>query len=277
MHWYGEANDLSTDPAACEERVLNTTTIPSVLCRWEDLREAGLISTRDEYLRAVRAVSFSLAEKGIAADLDTKDAALLQMVRTLDEMDEVINLLTERVTDWHAAVTPGTTQKYTRANGPRLVQKIAKSGSPSIKRVAREILALSGVRADLMKEVSREAGSVIPNMSALVGGLVAARLISRVGGLDAAAKLPGSSIQVIGAESALFSHIRIGSSSPKHGIIFQHRRVHNAKKEVRGKVARQLAAKLAIAARLDLYRGELDAEVVEQANAKIDSIFGGES
>lgn len=63
MHWYGEAGDLSTDTAACEERVLNTTTIPSVLCNWEDLRDAGLISSRDEYIRAVREVTFSLAEK----------------------------------------------------------------------------------------------------------------------------------------------------------------------------------------------------------------------
>jgi len=276
MNWYGEAGEISIDPAECEERILNTATIPSVLCNWEDLRDAGLIPTREEYIRAVRDVSISLAMKGIAADLDKKDAALLQMVRTLDEMDDVINLLTERVTDWHAAITPGTSHKYTRANGPRLVQKIAKSGSPSLKRVAREILSLSGVRTDLMKEVSREAVSVIPNMSALVGGLVAARLISRAGGLESTAKMPGSSIQVIGAESALFSHIRTGSSSPKHGIIFQHRRVHNAQKEVRGKVARQLAAKLAIAARLDLYRGELDAEFIDQANAKIDKIFGGE-
>ena len=277
MHWYGETGNISIYPKECEERILNTATISSVLCNWDDLREAGLVSTREEYIRAVREISISLAVKKIALDLDKKDAALLQMVRTLDEMDNVVNLLTERVTDWHAATTPGTSHKYTQANGSRLVQKIANTGSPSLKRVAREILSLSGVRTDLMKEVSREAVVVIPNMSALVGGLVAARLISRAGGLEATAKMPGSSIQVIGAESALFSHIRIGSSSPKHGIIFQHRRVHNAKKEVRGKVARQLAAKLAIASRLDLYRGELDAEFVDRANAKIDRIFGGES
>lgn len=277
MYWYGETGNLSIEPAVCGDRVRNTKTIPSVLCNWQDLKATGLIKTREEYIQAVRAVTFSLAEKGIAADLDKKDAALLQMVKTLDEMDNVINLLTERVIDWHAATTPGTSHKYTRSNGPRLVQKIAKSGSPSLKRVAREILSLSAVRTDLMKEVSREAVLVIPNMSALVGGLVAARLIARAGGLEATARLPGSSIQVIGAESALFSHIRTGSSSPKHGIIFQHRRVHNAGKEVRGKVARQLAAKLAIASRLDLYRGELDAEFVETANAKIDKIFGGGS
>lgn len=115
---------------------------------------------------------------------------------------------------------------------------------------------------------------VIPNMSALVGGLVAARLMSRAGGLAAVARMPGSSIQVIGAEGALFSHIRTGTPSPKHGIVFQHRRVHNAPREVRGAVARALAAKLAIAARLDYFRGELDAAFVDAANARIDGLMG---
>ena len=110
-------------------------------------------------------------------------------------------------------------------------------------------------------------------MSALVGGLVAARLVSRAGSLSLMAKMPGSSIQVLGAESALFSHIRAGTPSPKHGLIFQHRRVHNAPREVRGKLARVLSAKLAIACRLDAYRGELDEAFVADANAKIDKIM----
>ena len=100
--------------------------------------------------------------------------------------------------------------------------------------------------------------------------------MSRAGGLAAVAKMPGSSIQVIGAEGALFSHIRTGTPSPKHGIVFQHRRVHNAPREVRGAVARALAAKLAIAARLDYYRGELDTEFVDAANARIDGLMGKE-
>ena len=142
-----------------------------------------------------------------------------------------------------------------------------------MKKIAREILSLTNARTNLMKEVSRKDADVLPNMSSLVGGLVAARLVSRAGGLTAAARMPGSSLQVIGAEAALFSHIRTGSSSPKHGIIFQHRRVHNAPREVRGHVARLLAAKLAIAARLDLYRGELVREFVDEANAKVDALL----
>lgn len=122
-----------------------------------------------------------------------------------------------------------------------------------------------------MREVSARADEVMPNVSALIGGLVAARLLSRAGGLSELARMPGSTIQVLGSEQALFSHLRAGTPPPKHGIIFQHRRVHNAPKEVRGRVARVLAAKLAIAARLDYYRGVLVPEFIEEAQARIDA------
>jgi len=92
----------------------------------------------------------------------------------------------------------------------------------------------------------------------------------RAGGLSALARMPGSAIQVLGSERALFSHLRGGTPPPKHGIIFQHRRVHNAPREVRGRVARVLAAKLAIAARLDYYRGEAVPEFIRDAQEKID-------
>jgi nucleolar protein 56 len=121
-----------------------------------------------------------------------------------------------------------------------------------------------------MKEVSASADAVLPNCSALLGGLVAARLVARAGGLAVLSRLSSSSIQVMGAQNALFSHLRSKSPPPKHGIIFQHRRVHNAPQEVRGRVARVLAAKLAIAARLDYYRGEISQDFINTAQAHID-------
>jgi nucleolar protein 56 len=82
--------------------------------------------------------------------------------------------------------------------------------------------------------------------------------------------MPGSTIQVLGSERALFSHLRGGTPPPKHGIIFQHRRVHNAPREVRGRVARVLSAKIAIAARLDYFRGVLVPEFIDDAQRRID-------
>lgn len=271
MNWYGTAGAYSLSPEDGAKRVREGAG--DKLCSWRDLKAAGLISSREEYIAAVRETAVAMAEQGIAAALSGKDVQLLQMVRMLDEMDEVINHLTERITEWYQSTTPNSSRKYSRANSQKLLQKLVKSDIPSMRSIAREIVSLSSLRSGMMKEVSREADRVIPNMSALVGGLVAARLVSRAGGVEAAAKMAGSSIQVLGAESALFSHIRTGSSAPKHGLIFQHRRVHNAPREVRGKVARILASKLAIAARLDYYRGEAAPEFIADANEKIDKIM----
>lgn len=250
----------------------NKTILP--LCNSNELIESKLVSSREEYIERVREIAFAMAERGICESLSKKDAEMLQMVRTLDEIDNVINLLTERLVEWHSVVSPEFSKKYNKFNSQKFLQNIARSDNFSMKRTAREILSLSDVRVALMKDVSRKADAVIPNMSALVGGLVAARLVLRAGGLDEISRMAGSSIQVIGAESALFSHIRTGSSSPKHGIIFQHRRVHNAAKDKRGKTARVLASKLAIAARIDLYRGELDEAFVEEANKRVDAAMG---
>ena len=274
MNWYGESGSYSIDVSEASERVRkNTDNAPKKLCDWTELKDAGLVSSRAEYIASVRAVASSMAEEGIAASLSEKDTDLLQMVRMLDELDEVINLLTERLTEWYQSTTPDSSRKYNKAASKKFIQIVAKSKNPSMKQVAREILSLTNLRAQLMKDVSRKADEVIPNMSALVGGLVAARLVSRAGGLTLISRMAASSIQVLGAESALFSHIRAGTPSPKHGLIFQHRRVHNAPRDVRGKLARILASKLAIAARLDAFRGELDEAFLADANEKIDKIM----
>jgi nucleolar protein 56 len=274
MNWYGESGSYSIDVSEASERVRkNTDNAPKKLCDWTELKDAGLVSSRAEYIASVRAVASSMAEEGIAASLSEKDTDLLQMVRMLDELDEVINLLTERLTEWYQSTTPDSSRKYNKAASKKFIQTVAKSKNPSMKQVAREILSLTNLRTQLMKDVSRKADEVIPNMSALVGALVAARLVSRAGGLTLISRMAASSIQVLGAESALFSHIRAGTPSPKHGLIFQHRRVHNAPRDVRGKLARILASKLAIAARLDAFRGELDEAFLADANEKIDKIM----
>jgi len=70
------------------------------------------------------------------------------------------------------------------------------------------------------------------------------------------AKLPASTIQVLGAEKALFRALKTKARPPKHGIIFQHPLIHDAKRWQRGKIARALAGKLAIAARVDAFSGK---------------------
>ena len=91
-----------------------------------------------------------------------------------------------------------------------------------------------------------------PNISAVVGPSLGARLISLAGGLRRLASLPAGTIQLLGAEKAMFAHLRQGKKPPKHGIIFQHPTVHRAPYWQRGNVARVMGGKLAIAARVDI-------------------------
>ena len=92
-----------------------------------------------------------------------------------------------------------------------------------------------------------------PNVRAVAGALLGARLIAMAGSLQNLAMRPASTIQVIGAEKALFRSLKTGARPPKHGLIFQHTLLHDAKRWQRGKIARVIAGKLAIAARADAF------------------------
>jgi len=200
------------------------------------------------------------------------------MVRTLDEIDTVINLLSERAADWYMVRHPAFSRKYRRIPAHALIRTMQEKSRGALGKVAGEIAQLGETRTALAKEVSARANEVMPNTSALIGGLVAARLMAHAGGLQPLCRLPASAIQVLGARTALFAHLRTRTPSPKHGIIFQHRRVHNAPRDIRGKVARVLAGKLAIAARIDHFRGSADPEFLAKAQEQIDSAGkGGEA
>ncbi|MDK2891299.1 MAG: nucleolar protein 56 [Methanoculleus sp.] len=276
-YWFGDVDEVGcraagTDPAALAERAaaLRTGMDSFVPIDWETARDCGVVRTREEYVDLLRSVCTTLARKKIALSYQGRDVELLQMVRMLDELDNVINLLSERAAEWYQVTNPSFSRKYRSLPAKKMLGIIRKGARGGLSDAAEEIDRLAGTRSRLMREVSARADEVMPNTSALIGGLVAARLLSKAGGLPALARMPGSTIQVLGSERALFSHLRGGTPPPKHGIIFQHRRVHNAPKPVRGRVARVLAAKLAIAARLDYYRGEAVPEFLKDAQARID-------
>ena len=281
-YWFGDVEDgLCTpsggDALAKADRARSITSMDTyVPPDWELAVACGACRDRADYIQKLREICFAAAERDIREQYSGKDAELLQMVRTLDEMDTVINLLTERAVEWYQLRHPTFTRKYRKTPAHILVKNIREKSRGALSFVAGEIERLSATRTELAKAVSGRANDVMPNTSALIGGLVAARLMSHAGGLSDLSRMPASAIQVLGARTALFAHLRTKSPSPKHGIIFQHRRVHNAPRECRGKVARVLAGKLAIAARLDHYRGVADPVFLESAQARIDLVGKGD-
>jgi nucleolar protein 56 len=102
--------------------------------------------------------------------------------------------------------------------------------------------------------------------------VLAARLVSLAGGLESLAKKPSGTLQVLGAEEALFAHLRGHAPSPKHGVIYTHDAVRNTHPDDRGSASRALAGKLTIAARVDHYSGERKPELDEELRERIDAI-----
>jgi nucleolar protein 56 len=94
---------------------------------------------------------------------------------------------------------------------------------------------------------------ISPNLKELLTATVGARLIAKAGSLKRLASLSSSTIQILGAEKALFRTLKTGANPPKHGLLFQHPVIHSAPKWQRGKLARAISSKAAIAARVDLY------------------------
>ena len=141
-----------------------------------------------------------------------------------------------------------------------------------VQNLAENILTLFDLRNNLEKQVDEQMEKVAPNLSAVLGTTVGARILAKAGSLAKMGTMPASTIQVLGAEKALFRALKTGSNPPKHGILFQHAVVHAAPRWQRGKIARAIAAKAAIAARVDVHGAGLNTTLLEKLNIRVKEI-----
>jgi len=145
--------------------------------------------------------------------------------------------------------------------------------APVVREYATTVLAMTSLREKIAQRISEIMGVIAPNTSAVAGPLLGAKLMAKAGGLIKLAKLPSSSVQVMGAEKALFRAMREGGRPPKHGLIFQNPMVHNAPRKLRGKVARALASKITIACRMDAFSGtDHGEELTESLRKKVEAL-----
>ncbi|MGB9634865.1 MAG: hypothetical protein ACP5KJ_00070 [Candidatus Micrarchaeia archaeon] len=202
--------------------------------------------------------------------------------QTLDDLDEVINVLFEHLRNWYSIYLPEVSkvedrevyleiaEKYVRGDEKSLSMLSSKArsvlpkkesvGSPAtekdveiLRSFARRIHELMKLRDEICKYRDETANKIARNLSYLLEPALATKLIVEAHGLKRLANLPASSIQVLGAEKALFMHLTKNTKPPKHGIIFLHPLMRGATKQKRGKIARLLAAKISIAAKADAY------------------------
>ncbi len=225
---------------------------------------SGLFRDDSEYNAAIRETALSLVRRKLRAQAGA-EAELLQTIEALDDLNEVINRLEERLYEWSRL------HDDRRLRGKALAEFLAEE-EESIGALARSILDLQDARRSVQNSLETATVQIAPNLSNLAGPLLAARMISRAGGLKRLSEMPASAIQVMGAEKALFKHLRGKAPSPKHGMIYRHPAVMGTSRMLRGRAARALAAKLAIGSRIDRYSGELNSDLKPALDLRIDEI-----
>jgi nucleolar protein 56 len=272
--------------------------------------ELTVLKSSANYNDFARQVTLEIARAGIAAAATRRDLSAVQAVRAIDDLDKTLNLLAGRVREWYGLHFPemdrivekhdtyarlvtrlGNRSNFTKdqlvnegipsETSDQLAAAARRSMGGAIEPVDLEVLKSF---CELMLELYKFRGKseayvddvlkqVAPNMTAIVGAPLSARLISIAGSLDNLAKMPASTLQVLGAEKALFRSLKTGARPPKHGVIFQHTAIHQSPRWQRGKIARALSGKLSIAARVDAFGGEyMGEELRDSVNKKVDEI-----
>lgn len=196
----------------------------------------------------------------------TKDEGITQAINALDDLIQTSNLLSERIQEWYGLYFPEHRKMIKAEEIINLISDKGREDLSPISELTKTLKDINIRRTQLEEFIKIEMEDNAQNLSYLVGPIIGSRLIAKAGGLKRLAKLPSGTIQVLGAEKALFRHLKDGSNPPKHGIIFQHPLVHRAPYWQRGKIARAFASKIALAAKVD---GHSDKFIAEQLKKEL--------
>ncbi|MBR5504395.1 MAG: ATP-binding protein [Methanobrevibacter sp.] len=259
----------------------------------DDLEEP----TQERYSQMTK-IYEDLAIAKVKESSQEEDKLLIQAINSIDDIDESISKLVERIRDWYTIYFPemdtiGSNETYIKLiaeseNREDIIKNHKEhfdseldisSGADieeydliMVKSFAESIYSLQKSRKDLEKYIDTKMEEIAPNLRDLLGPTLGAKLIAHIGSIKRLANYPASTVQIMGAEKAIFRHLKTGERPPKHGLIFQHPSVRGAKWWNRGKVARNLALKITLAVRKDVFSGEYDPKIAEDYLKKVEEI-----
>ncbi len=262
-------------------------------------RERGLNYSSESILERTKVLSEFLTKTQISETATQKDYLIKQAVDTIVELDKAINFFSTRVREWYGLHFPELTDKLIDDN-IKFAKFVAKIGvrenfsqsqlltqlqlsegqseelilkaersmggklSPQeflpIKQLADQIIVMADYRKNLEIYISDAIDEVAPNVKAVLGSQITGKLLAIAGSLERLAHVSSSTLQMFGAEKALFKAIKSGGKTPKYGILFQWNKIRSEKAHLRGKIARMVSGKISILAKVDYYKGEFIGE-----------------
>ncbi|KAL8958109.1 MAG: hypothetical protein Q9193_004772 [Seirophora villosa] len=245
-------------------------------------------------------LSHSLSRHKLKFSPDKVDTMIIQAIALLDDLDKELNIYAMRVKEWYgwhfpemarivndnlayariiiamgmrtnavnadlAEILPEEIEAAVKAAAEvSMGTEITSEDLDNIRGLAEQVVSFTQERAQLSSYLSARMAAVAPNLTALVGDLVGARLIAHAGSLTNLAKSPASTIQILGAEKALFRALKTKHDTPKYGLIYHASLIGQATGKNKGKIARMLSAKAALGLRVDaLTEGDVGGAMAE--------------
>jgi len=198
------------------------------------------------------------------------DLLIIQAVNHIIDLTKVINILAKDLREWYSYYNPefskdvlehsefvrdildGKDKKIKEGMGA----EFSKDDLKPILELCKEIDLLFKLKEKQEKYISSMMEKVCPNMNAIAGSLIGAQLLQHAGSLKNLMLMPSSTVQLLGAEEALFRHIKTGAKCPKYGVLHNHSLINKVGKKDAGKAARMLASKISIAVKVDYGKGK---------------------
>ncbi|KAL4907948.1 nucleolar protein 58 [Aspergillus multicolor] len=249
-------------------------------------------------------LSHSLARHKLKFSPDKIDTMIVQAIGLLDDLDKELNNYAMRVKEWYgwhfpelakilndniaysrlvlkmgmrsnfenadlAEILPEEIEGAVKAAADRSMgTEISEDDLENIQALAEQVIGFSDYRSQLAGYITARMNAIAPNLTALVGDLVGARLIAHAGSLTNLSKSPASTLQILGAEKALFRALKTKHDTPKYGLIYHASLIGQATGKNKGKMARVLAAKASLGIRVDAL-AEWDDDVAEEEKANL--------
>ncbi len=239
------------------------------------------------------------AKAAVAGAYATDEHAVMQAINSYNNVEKIKNMLHERLEEWYSIYFPelkmdnqSTYAKFVlkfgankkEATKEQLTNLVGESGAelhsaiqrsigrePSkdeyraIRRMAEQEVQLGELSEEIDAYLKESTKNVMPNIVYLIDYKIAAELLAKAGSLNRLAYLPASTVQLLGAEKALFKHMKFGSRPPKYGILFKLPEVTAAPKRDKGRLARLYATKISIAAKADAFSHNFIAEDLKKS------------
>ena len=249
----------------------------------------------------------SLSRYKLKFSPDKVDTMIIQAIGLLDDLDKELNTYAMRVREWYGwhfpemtkivadniayakiALRMGTKTNAASCDFSDIISdeveeqlketallsmgtEISDHDLNHIKSLCEQVIELSDYRGQLYDYLKSRMSAVAPNLTVMVGELVGARLIAHAGSLMNLAKHPASTVQILGAEKALFRALKTKHETPKYGLIYHASLVGQSAPKFKGKISRVLAAKAALAVRVDALGDDPDTSIGLESRAKVEA------